>query len=115
MEQGKITVANCLMNINKEQKMSKFFTLRPIGSTHDLCPMKDTEGFQVAIEMLQDSQEKGHNVARYFQYDTIRRLRSSYGTVFDTSPEAVLDLIIFNNKTGRPFQCSNSPLNYFPC
>ena len=76
--------------------------------------MKDTQGFQVAIEMLRASQEKGRNVAEYVQYDTIQRLQSSYGTVFDTSPDTVLDPIIFKNERGRPFQCSWSPLDSLP-
>ena len=85
--------------------MSKFLNLKPIKPTHGPWTMKDTQGFQVAIEMLKTSQEKGRNVSGYVQYDTIQRLQSSYGIVFDTIPDSVLDPIIFKNERGIPFQC----------
>ena len=50
--------------------------------------------------MFPASQEKGRNVDGYVQCDTIWRLRSRYGIIFDTSPEAVLDPIIFKNERG---------------
>ena len=44
--------------------------------------MNNKQGFQVMIEMLRASQEKGRNVSGYVQYDTIWRLRSSYVTFY---------------------------------
>ena len=41
-------------------------------------------------------------------------MQSSYGTIFDTSPEAVLGPTIFKNERGIPFHCLKSPLDYFP-
>ena len=94
------------MNISNGRKMSTFLNLKPIELTCGPRPMKDTQVFQVAIGMLQSSQEEGGNFYGYVKYDAIRRLQSSYGTFFYTSPEAVFDPIICNNKRGGTFKYS---------
>ena len=85
--------------------MRNLLNLKPIELTCKKCPMKDTQGFKASIGMLQASQQKVRNVDRYIQYYTIRILKSRYGTVFNTSSEAVLDQIIFKNDRGVPFRC----------
>ena len=62
--------------------MITFLNLKPIELTCGPRPMKDTQVFQVAIGMLQSSQEEGGHFYGYVKYDAIRRLQSSYGTFF---------------------------------
>ena len=91
--------------------MSQALDLVPLTVPRGPWPIGDPVGFQVAIETLRASQEKGRNVAGYVQFDTIRKIRASYTSVYESSPAAVLEPITFRGQHGTSVHFSKSPLD----
>ena len=73
-------------------------------------PLSDKVGFRLAMGQLKLSQKPGRNSSSHQQYDTIRRLRSSYSHVHEVSAPSVLSLTnSFRTQLGKVFANSNSP------
>jgi hypothetical protein len=85
--------------------------MEPLTVSRGPWPVGDPVGFQVAIETLRASQEKGRNDVGYVQFDTIRKLRAGYSNAYESSPAAVLDPISFKGDHGKTFHFSRSPLD----
>ena len=105
------TVGHSLGNLRKAARMSALLNLAPHHVPRGPWPVGDNLGFQVAIEILRASQEKGRNSADYVQFDTVRKIRSCYTNAFDSSPFAVLDPFSFKGDFGKTYHFSKSPLN----
>ena len=77
-----------LRNIRKGKKMSEELGLNPVVLKIGAWPVCDNQGFQIAIETLRASQRPGRNDSSYTQFDTIRKLRTSYAIVNEITIEA---------------------------
>ena len=105
------TVGATLGNQKKSYRMSQALDLVPLTVPQGPWPVGDPVGFQVAIETLRASQEKGRNDAGYVQFDTIHKIRAGYTNALESSPPAALDPITFKGDHGRSFHFSKSPLD----
>ena len=83
------TVGSTLSQIKKGKSFSAELGLEPVGIAVGPWPVGDQIGFQVALELLRASQKKGRNDDTYVQFDSIRKIRSAYANVEQTSPRGV--------------------------
>ena len=104
-------MGHSLGDLRKAARMSSILDLTPHHVSRDPWPVGDNLGFQVAIEIIRASQEKGRNSPEYVQFDTVRKIRSCYTNAFDSSPVAVLESITFKGDFGKTYHFSKSPLN----
>ena len=51
--------------------------MAPIATARGPWPIADNQGFQVALEMIKQSQFPGRNSETYQQFDSIRKLRGA--------------------------------------
>ncbi len=105
------TVAALLTQIKKGNRMSRYLGLDPVALPLGPWPARDDLGFQIAIEILRASQEPGRNVASYQQYDSIRKIRSAYSSIFESSPLAAKIGLSFKGSRGAMVHFTDSPLN----
>ena len=80
------TVSNLRGNLVTGRQMDGELGLSPIVIPRGPLPMYDDCGFQICMQMLRYSQQPGRNVATHKQFDTVRRLRSSYTAAYASSP-----------------------------
>ena len=97
------TVANTLAAVNKGKTMSIELGLVPQHVKLGPWPLGDGQGFQTAIEMLRASQKKGKNDTSYVQFDTVRKIRTAYSTVYESSASAGLHTSTFKGAHGNTF------------
>ena len=97
------TVANTLAAINKGKTMSIQLGLVPQPVKLGSWPLDDGQGFQTAIQMLRASQKKGKNDISYVQFDTVRKIRTTYSTVYENSVAAGLHTSTFKGALGNTF------------
>ena len=100
-EQG--TVANTLAAVSRGRTMSVELGLVPQVIKMGPWPLADNQGFQTAIEMLRASQKKGKNDKTYVQFDTVRKIRTAYSTVYENSALAGLHTGTFKGAHGNTF------------
>ena len=105
------TVGHSLGDLRKAARMSSVLELTPQLVSRGPWPVGDNLGFQVAIEIVRASQEKGRNSTEYVQFDTVRKIRSCYTNAYDSSPIAVSEAITFRGDHGKTYHFSKSPLN----
>ena len=105
------TVGHTLGDLRKAARMSSILDLTSLHVLRGPWPVGDSLGFQVAVEILRASQEKGRNSSEYVQFDTVRKIRSGYTNAFVSSPAAVLGPITFKGDYGKTYHLSQSPLN----
>ena len=94
------TVANTLAAVNKGRTMSIELGLVPQSIKLGPWPVGDGQGFQTAIEMLRASQRRGKNDANYVQFDTVRKIRTAYATVYESSAAAGSHTATFKGNHG---------------
>ena len=107
----KTTVSGLLTNVRKGRRMSSHLNLDPIDLPMGPWPVSDDLGFQVALEILRASQEEGKNVKSYQQYDTVRKIRSAYSSIYETSPRVSHMGLTFKAVNGKLTHFTDSPLN----
>ena len=100
-EQG--TVANTLAAVSKGRTMSVELGMVPQPIKLGPWPLADNQGFQTAIEMLRASQKKGKNDKSYVQFDTVRKIRTAYSTIYENSASAGLHTGTFKGAHGNTF------------
>ena len=102
------TVRNTLTQVKKGRSLSAELGLNPVSL--DVGPWPDTDwmGLQVAIELLRASQKQGRNDNTYVQFDSIRKIRSSYATVLQTSPMGLRNNLLMKGPRGRSFGLTSS-------
>ncbi len=105
----KSTVGNTLANLRKAHNLSEGLGLPPVNLGFDPWPLGDTVGFQIAVEMLLASRRPGRNDSEYTQFDSIRKIRTSYANALQVRPKAVLAEVSFKAEHGRVFSVSGSP------
>ena len=101
------TVANTLASISKGRTMSIELGLVPQPLKLGPWPLGDGQGFQTAIEMLRASQKKGKNDASYVQFDTVRKIRTAYSTVYESSSLAGGHTGTFKGAHGNTFSVNH--------
>ena len=101
------TVANTLGSVRKGMKMSEELGLKPQNICLGPWPVDDNQGFQTAIEMLRASQKEGRNDKAYVQFDTVRKIRSSYSTIHENSANGGASLPCFKGDHGNTFVMNN--------
>ena len=72
-----------------------------------LWPVSNGVGFQTALEMLRASQKEGNNVKEYVQFDTVRKIRTSYSTVYENSWRGGAMTACFKGDYRRTFALNN--------
>ena len=97
------TVANTLAAVNKGKTMSIELGMVPQRMKLGPWPLADGQGFQTAIEMLRASQKKGKNDSSYVQFDTVRKVRTAYATVYESSAAAGHHTSTFKGSHGNTF------------
>ena len=100
-EQG--TVAKTFAAVNKGRTMSIELGLVPQLMKLGPWPLGDGQGFQTAIEMLKASQKKGKNNSSYVQFDTVRKIRTAYATIYESSAVANRHTSTFKGAHGNTF------------
>ena len=103
------TVANTMRALSKAKTLSDELGLPPVQLTVGPWPVVDTCGFQIAIEILKSSQRPGRNDSTYTQFDSIRKLRSAYLTIYDSSPARCLENGCLKNDRGQISYFIDSP------
>ena len=96
-------MGHSLGDLRKAARMSSILDLTPHHVSRGPWPVGDNLGFQVAVEILRASQEKGRNSSEYVQFDTVRKIRSGYTNAFESSPAAVLESIMFKGDFGDSY------------
>ncbi len=105
------TLDGVLTNLRKGKRMSEALNLSPIALPLGPWPLHDTQGFQVALEIVRASQEAGRNSSGYQQFDTIRKLRSTYSAIFESSPNMANVGLTMKGDKGRMVHFTDSMLN----
>ena len=103
------TVASTLGQFCKGRDLSLELGLKPVEVPLGPWPVEDTQGFQIAIELLRASQRRGRNDRAYVQFDSIRKLRSAYANVFQSSPQVVHRNLLLKGPKGNSFALTNAP------
>lgn len=101
------TVQNTLSTLLRAKRCSEDLGLQPVPLNVGPWPITDNCGFQIAIEMIKMSQGKGRNSENYIQFDSIRKVRSAYANVFDSSPARCLDNRKMRSDRGQVFNFVN--------
>lgn len=97
------TVRSTLSQVKKGRGLSAEVGLEPVGIAVGPWPVGDPVGFQVALELLRASQKKGRNDETYVQFDSIRKIRSAYANVEQTSPRGMERNLLMKGPRGRSF------------
>ena len=102
---------NTLTQVKKGRSLSSKLGLDPV--LLEVGPWLDMDwmGFQIAIELLQASQKQGCNDNTYVQFDSIRKIRSSYASVFQTSPMGLQNNLLMKGPHGQSFGLASSVKN----
>jgi hypothetical protein len=103
------TVANTMYGLKKEYRLSKELGMDPIRIKMGPWPVKDTQGFQVAITMVRTSRDRGRNAQSYVQFDSIRKIRSAHSNAFEAGVEGALFTEVFRGEHGKMCELSHAP------
>ena len=104
------TIANVRYNFKRIMKLNI-----ELGLDHNFqelgpWPVADKVGFQLAINQLKFSQRIGHNESTHLQFDTIRKLRTSFSHVYEVSALAHDSMThSFRDLMGRVYVNSSCP------
>lgn len=88
------TVYANYLNAIKKKKRSEELKLVPIATARGPWPIGDSQGFQVALEMIKQSQFPGKNNESYQQFDSIRKLRGAGLNEYESGRFAMDDFVM---------------------
>jgi hypothetical protein len=74
-------------------------------------PAHDHCGYQVAVQMLLASKIPGKHSDEYSQYDTIRKIRTSYSNFARSSAQANAQVLAYTDDRGRAQRWANDPVS----
>jgi hypothetical protein len=103
------TVASTLSTLKKAKKASEDLGLDHVNISVGPWPIADTCGFQIAVEMLKLSQNRGKNDKTYVQFDSIRKTRSAYANAYSSGPSRCLDNRKLRSDKGQLLSFVNGP------
>lgn len=92
------TVSSTMNNIKKARKNSSRLGLPPVVIPQGPWEVADNAGMQIAIEILVQSQGKGKNATGYQQFNSIRKIRSSYANAMRGSAAGAIDTKLKTNR-----------------
>lgn len=102
------TVANTLRQVIKGKTLSSELGLSPVQVSVGPWPVEDNQGMQIAIEILRASQRKGRNDSAYVQFDSVRKLRTAYVNILQSSPLAINRNLLMKGPRGTSFSLTSS-------
>lgn len=105
----KSTVRSNLGSLRKGYRLSKELGMPPIAFRQGPWKVADGQGMQIAIEVLRASQEKGRNDETYVQFDSIRKIRTAYSNLFESSLGGARTSRTFKGGYGKTFALTSSP------
>jgi len=104
------TVRSIRLNLEKMIKYCKDLGFDPTLPELGPWPVADKVGFQVALAQLRFSQERGNNELTHLQFDTIRKIRTSYSHIHEVSASSNNTVIhSFRTLLGKMFSNSSCP------
>jgi len=104
------TIANVRYNFIRLMKLNNELGLDYNFPELGPWPIGDNVGFQLAITLLKFSQRSGNNETSHLQFDTIRKLRTSFNHVFEVSAYAHQTTThSFRDTMGRTYINSSCP------
>lgn len=103
----KSTVSNVMGTVKNGKKMSEEVGLRPKKLVMGPWPLKDNQGFQIAIEILRRSQGEGRNDKTYVQFDSLRKLRGAYFNIYQAGPEHAELVTTLKGEHGKSYSLAN--------
>lgn len=98
-----------MSSLRKGKRLSEELGMKSVPLTLGPWPVNDTQGMQVAIEMLRSSQGKGKNDQTYVQFDSIRKLRGAYSNLYDATPQACAVTTTMKGGYGRTLVMTRCP------
>ena len=104
------TIANVRYNFKRIMKLNIELGLDHSFQELGPWPVADKVGFQLALNQLKFSQRIGNNETTHLQFDTIRKLRTSFSHVHEVSALAHHSMIhSFRDLVGKSYTNSNCP------
>ena len=95
--------------LKKGRKLSSELGLEPVNFRLGPWPVGDAQGMQIAIEMLRASQQQGRNSADYVQFESIRKLRSSYFNLYESGPDGCKKTLAMKGGNAKALALTSSP------
>jgi hypothetical protein len=103
------TVLTTFNTLKRAKKMSEELGFENVPVSVGPWPVSDTCSFQIALEMLKQSQGKGKNDSSYIQFDSIRKFRSAYSDAYSSGPSRCLDNRKLKSDKGQLLSFVNGP------
>ena len=103
------TVATLMTNYRKSVAADRELGLDSIFPQQGPWMIEDNQGFQVALRMIVVSRYRGSHSSEYQQFDTIRKLRTLYSHLYESSGEAEPRRVTMRSERGTEFRTSDCP------
>ena len=102
------TIANVRRSLTKLLQSWKEMNLKPVLPTLKPWPLDDSVGFSLALGLLRYSQNQGRNTKNHLQFDSVRKLRTTFSHIHEASSTANLGTVLsFRNQKGDVFTNSS--------
>lgn len=105
------TVAQTYYSVTKMIRLDRELGLTPKLPSRGPWPLSDPIGFQVALQIIKASTERGRNDAEYQQYDSIRKLRSGFANTYESGLVGTSEAQVLVGDKGRSYRVTASPTN----
>jgi len=105
------TVQQTYYSIMKSIRLDKEMGLESTLPARGPWPVGDYVGFQVALQVIKASTEKGRHSQDYQQFDSIRKLRSSYSNSYESGLLGTSETQVLVGDKGRSYRVTASPTN----
>ena len=101
------TIASVRRNFANLLQSWKDISVTPSLPSLGPWPVKDTDGFSLALGLLRFSQNEGRNEKSHLQFDSVRKLRTTLSHIHEASVHGSHDSIVsFRTPKGDVFQAS---------
>lgn len=90
-------VAEVKMMVKNSLRVGKTPTLPPRGP----FPLKDEFGMGLAVDMLQRSITSVGKIEKFIQFETVRKTRSTYSSLWQSSPDGIAEGASFAIRAGK--------------
>jgi hypothetical protein len=101
------TVRGTLTQVRKMKRMCEDLGIENITLPVGPWPVEDTVGFKLGVIMVRRaSQEKGRNDTGYVQFDSIRKIRSAFSNIYESSAVGNTSTLAFRGEKGRAYRYS---------
>ena len=97
------TVSGSLTGMRKILKCCQELNMSPPFEPLGPWPVDDNQGYRLAISILRVSQEGGKNSQLYTQYDTIRKMVSSFGNHYEVAQKSSTNTWVLRSDKSNTF------------